>query len=78
MMSADFPGEARNFVEQIYNEETKVLFLQGCAGDIRPNLKGHPYRCAVEADIQWCGRDLGGAAARSLARQVTREELKTR
>ena len=40
MMSADFPGEARNFVEKIYNEETKVLFLQGCAGDIRPNLKG--------------------------------------
>ena len=78
MMSADFPGEARNFVEQIYNEETKVLFLQGCAGDIRPNLKGHPYRCADEADIQWCGRDLGGAVARSLARQVTREELKSR
>ena len=77
-MSADFPGEARAFVEQIYGGETNALFLQGCAGDIRPNLQGHPYRCADEADIQWCGRDLGGAVVRSLAKQVTREELQTR
>ena len=41
-----------------------ALFLQGCAGDIRPNLPGYPYRCADEADIQWAGRDLGGAVVR--------------
>ncbi len=73
-MSADFPGEARAFVEQIFRGETNALFLQGCAGDIRPNLPGYPYRCADEADIQWCGRDLGAAVVRSLAKQVTREE----
>ena len=72
-MSADFPGEAQSFVENIYCGETKTLFLQGCAGDIRPNLPGYPYRCANEADIQWCGRDLGCAVLRSLAKQVTRE-----
>jgi neutral ceramidase len=77
-MSADFPGGAQTFVEMCYGHETNALFLQGCAGDIRPNLPGYPYRCADEADIQWAGRDLGGAVARSLAGSVTRERLKER
>jgi neutral ceramidase len=77
-MSADFPGEAQSFVEMCYGNETHSLFLQGCAGDIRPNLPGYPYRCADEADIQWAGRDLGGAVVRTLARSVTREELRKR
>lgn len=72
-MSADFPGEAQSFVELVYGGRTRALFLQGCAGDIRPNLAGYPYRCADEADIQWAGRDLGGATVRALARGVTRE-----
>lgn len=77
-LSADFPGEAQTFVEQVYSRETSALFLQGCAGDIRPNLPGFPYRCADEADIQWAGRDLGGAVVRALARNVTRESLRQR
>lgn len=78
LMSADFPGEAQSFVEMVYGQKTSVLFLQGCAGDIRPNLPGYPYRCADEADIQWAGRDLGGATVRALARSVTREKLSER
>lgn len=77
-MSADFPGEAQTFVEAVYGNETNALFLQGCAGDIRPNLPGFPYRCADEADIQWAGRDLGGAVIRALSRSVVREELNKR
>ncbi|MDA1160335.1 MAG: hypothetical protein O2983_12065 [Planctomycetota bacterium] len=77
-LSADFPGEAQSFVEMVYGDKTSSLFLQGCAGDIRPNLPGYPYRCADEADIQWAGRDLGSAVVRSLARGVTREQLKDR
>jgi len=77
-MSADFPGEAQSFVEMCYGGKTNSLFLQGCAGDIRPNLPGHPYRCADEADIQWAGRDLGSAVVRTLARGVTREQLRER
>ena len=77
-MSADFPGEAQTFVEMCYADKTSSLFLQGCAGDIRPNLPGFPYRCADEADIQWAGRDLGSAVVRTLARGVTREELSQR
>ncbi|MCA9115697.1 MAG: hypothetical protein KDA79_11480 [Planctomycetaceae bacterium] len=75
LMSADFPGEAQTFVEMCYQNQTSALFLQGCAGDIRPNLPGFPYRCADEADIQWAGRDLGGAVVKALAQGVTREQL---
>jgi len=77
-MSADYPGEAQTFVEAVYGNGTSALFLQGCAGDIRPNLPGFPYRCADEADIQWAGRDLGGAVVRSLSRSVVREERRLR
>lgn len=78
LMTADFPGEAQSFVERSYQDETRAMFLQGCAGDIRPNLPGYPYRCADEADIQWAGRDLGGAVVRALAHNVIRERLAER
>jgi len=77
-MSADFPGEAQTFVEMCYGGKTSSLFLQGCAGDIRPNLPGYPYRCADESDIQWAGRDLGSAVVRTLAHSVIREQLAQR
>lgn len=73
-MSADFPGEAKTLVEKVYGTTTTTLFLQGCAGDIRPNLPGHPYRCGDEADIRWCGRDLGCAAVKAADRSLVREE----
>ncbi len=77
-MTADFPGEAQSFVENVYNGKTSTLFIQGCAGDIRPNLPGYPYRCADEADIQWAGRDLGAAVTRAASHGVTREHLRKR
>jgi neutral ceramidase len=77
-MSADFPGEAKAFVEKVYGAGTAALFLQGCAGDIRPNLPGHPYRCGDEADIRWCGRDLGCAVVKAADRAAVREELARR
>jgi hypothetical protein len=73
-MSADFPGEAKTFVEQSYGGKTTALFLQGCAGDIRPNLPGFPYRCGDEADIRWTGRGLGCAAVRASDKSAIREE----
>lgn len=77
-MSADFPGEAKAFVEKVYGANTTALFLQGCAGDIRPNLPGEPYRCGDEADIRWCGRDLGCAAVKAADRALVREEFARR
>lgn len=78
MMTADFPGEAQTFVESIYGGKTASMFIQGCAGDIRPNLPGYPYRCADEADIQWAGRDLGAAVVRAASFSLTREQLAKR
>src|SRR5207253_4381370 len=77
-MSADFPGEAKHFVEWAYGDRATALFLQGCAGDIRPNLPGYPYRCGDEADIRWCGRDLGCAAVKAADRAAVREEAARR
>ena len=74
-MTADFPGEAKSLVEKVYGSGTTALFLQGCAGDIRPNLPGHPYRCGDEADIRWAGRDLGCAAVKAADRSFVREEF---
>lgn len=73
-MSADFPGEAKSFVERAYDGKATALFLQGCAGDIRPNLPGFPYRCGDEADIRWTGRSLGCAAVRAADKSAIREE----
>lgn len=77
-ISADFPGEAQTFVESVYGPTTKSMFLQGCAGDIRPNLPGVPYRCGDEADIKWTGRSLGCAVVRAADRSLIREELAKR
>ena len=77
-MSADFPGEAQRFVEMVYGAPTQTLFLQGCAGNIRPNLPGLPYRCGDEADIRWIGRDLGCEVVRTADRALVREELAKR
>ena len=77
-MSADFPGEAQRFVEMVYGAPTQTLFLQGCAGNIRPNLPGQPYRCGDEADIRWIGRDLGCEVVRTADRVAIREELAKR
>ncbi|MBY0328454.1 hypothetical protein EBS67_03980 [bacterium] len=77
-ISADFPGEAQSFVEKVYGTKTQAMFLQGCAGDIRPNLPGIPYRCGDEADIKWTGRSLGCAVVRAADKSVVREELAKR
>jgi len=77
-VSADFPGEAKSFVTRSYGGRTTALFLQGCAGDIRPNLPGFPYRCGDEADIRWIGRSLGCAVVRASDHSAVREELAQR
>jgi hypothetical protein len=73
--SSDFPGEARDFVEMVYGNRTKAMFLQGCAGDIRPNLPGFPYRCGDEADIRWIARNLGCAVVRAADYSAVREQM---
>ncbi|MCK4344651.1 MAG: neutral/alkaline non-lysosomal ceramidase N-terminal domain-containing protein, partial [Bacteroidales bacterium] len=69
-ISGDFPGIAKTFVEQAFGSGTTAMFLQGCTGDIRPNLPdigpdGRGYgRNGSEADMTWCAWTLGTEAVK--------------
>lgn len=41
-VSADFPGVVRRALRAALGSELPVLFLQGCAGDVRPRELGRP------------------------------------
>lgn len=41
-VSADFPGVVRRALRAAFGKDLPVLFLQGCAGDIRPRELGRP------------------------------------
>src|SRR5437762_12706398 len=41
-MSADYPGVVRRALRAAFGADLPVLFLQGCAGDIRPRELGPP------------------------------------
>jgi hypothetical protein len=42
-VSADFPGVVRRALRTAFGNNLPVLFLQGCAGDIRPRELGRPH-----------------------------------
>jgi len=75
-VSADFPGEAKTFIENTFGQNTTAMFLQGCAGDIRANLpdKNNPERIhsfgrsGDEADMIWCGWTTGTEAVKVASR----------
>lgn len=61
-ISADYPGPARSFVEEVYGAECVVGFLLGCHGDIRPNYTdetGTRFRSAVFEELEREGRIMG-------------------
>ena len=41
-VSADYPGVVRRALRHAFGDDLPVLFLQGCAGDIRPPELGRP------------------------------------
>ena len=80
-VSGDFPGVAKSFIERAYYNSTTAMFLQGCAGDIRPNLPdidtgGDGYgRSGSEADMTWCGWTLGTEVVRVATQLRVHEQL---
>ena len=64
LITADYPGAAAAPIESTYGGETTALFLQGCAGDIRPNLTSERggFRSADWDELARLGRELGSAA----------------
>lgn len=63
LITADYPGAAAAFVERAYHGQTVALFLQGCAGNVRPFLSRMEggFRSADWAELARIGRELGAA-----------------
>ena len=60
-ISGDYPGRTQQFVEYAYESGTTALFLQGCCGNIRPNLvteEGN-FRAGSPSELARIGRRLG-------------------
>ena len=80
-VSADFPGIAQTFVERSFGNPTIAMFLQGCTGEIRPNLpeidsEGDGFgRSGSEADMIWCGWTLGAEAVKVATKLRVHEQL---
>lgn len=66
MITAEFPGAARQVIERAL-PETCAVYLPGCAAEINPhvvNAKGEFF--GTYADVQRLGRELGEAVLRAL------------
>ena len=80
-VSGDFPGIAKSFIERAFDNSTTAMFLQGCAGDVRPNLPdidpdGDGFgRSGNEADMIWCGWTLGTEVVRVATKLRVHEQL---
>ncbi len=85
-VSADFPGEAKRFIEKNFGGSTTALYLQGCAGDIRANLPEEGKspdeasfgRNGSEADMLWCGWSAGAEVVKTTVCLGVREQTKKR
>ncbi|MBI3948536.1 MAG: neutral/alkaline non-lysosomal ceramidase N-terminal domain-containing protein [Armatimonadetes bacterium] len=65
-LHGDYPGAAAGFIERAYEGETVAMFLQGCTGDVRPNLATPDNKnwrgAAYPQEVHAMGRELGAAA----------------
>jgi neutral ceramidase len=63
LITADYPGAAAAFVEGAYDGQTLALFLQGCAGNIRPFVatRDGGRRGATWEEVKALGKELGAA-----------------
>ncbi|MBI3948539.1 MAG: neutral/alkaline non-lysosomal ceramidase N-terminal domain-containing protein, partial [Armatimonadetes bacterium] len=63
-LHGDYPALAAEFVERAYEGQTVALFLQGCCGDVRPNLvrPDKSFRGAAwPNEVHAMGREVGAA-----------------
>ncbi|HEY8742349.1 MAG TPA: hypothetical protein VIU62_04580, partial [Chloroflexota bacterium] len=67
-ITADWPGQVSAFVEGAYGptDAPVALFLQGCAGNIRPNFKSADgrFRSSTWSELAGVGRAVGGEVVR--------------
>jgi hypothetical protein len=60
-VTADFPGQARKFIEETFDEEVVSVFLQGCGGNIKAKIldENKDFRPGTLDDIRTFGKELG-------------------
>ena len=68
-VSADYPGQAIRYLDDIHQQRTMSFFFQGCCGDTRPMLMGEDGQLdnADEGDIRWGGMNLAGAVLKAIS-----------
>ena len=77
LITADYPGAARRFVERTYGgragpttpflPSTTAMFLPGCFGNLRPNLTTAQggFRSGTWEEVEALGRQLGAATVQA-------------
>jgi hypothetical protein len=66
LISSEHPGMACDFIERVYDGATMALFLQGCTGDVRPNITNDEgrFRGGTPEEVRRLGRRLGAEVVR--------------
>lgn len=76
-VTGDFPGVAQRVFE--HGTDVPSLFLQGAAGDTRPNLPSEDgFRSGTEADVLTIGTELGATVLAASARAGSAEAFARR
>ena len=72
LITADYPGAAAAHIESAYHGQTTALFLQGCAGNIRPHLKSATggFTGADWTILARLARELGSAVVAGAERSL--------
>ena len=72
LFTADYPGAAAAHIEAAYGRRTTALFLQGCAGNIRPHLKSATggFTGADWTTLARLGRELGASVVSAAERSL--------
>jgi len=66
-VSADYPGTVTARTAAALDDDAIVLFLQGCAGDVRPAMiVGEEFYLGTEADAMRLGQQVASAASEAL------------
>jgi hypothetical protein len=60
VLSADFPGEASRYIEDLYDEHTVAIFTQGASGDQNPWISERPYLRSIRIGAGQLKQDIGG------------------
>ncbi len=80
VISADFPGVARNRLKEALGTNTHPQFVQGFAGNVRPrelaDVEHNRFRTAQSSDVQKVGGELAAAVLTALKSSGQKLELR--